>query len=142
MKVADILRSKGSAVETVQPTDSVGVAVQKLADFGIGALVVSSDNETVEGILSERDVVRAIPDSDELTSTRVAELMTAKVTTCTPDQSVDDLVSMMTTGRIRHVPVQVDEKLVGIISIGDVVKVRLGELERERSQLENYISGR
>ncbi len=142
MKVADILRSKGSNVETVQPTDNVATAVQKLADAGIGALVVSSDSETVDGILSERDVVRALPNSGELTATPVAELMTATVTTCTPDQSVDDLIAMMTTGRIRHVPVQVDNKLVGIVSIGDVVKVRLGELERERSQLESYISGR
>jgi len=142
MKVADILRSKGADVETVQPTNNVATAVQKLAEAGIGALVVSSDNERVEGILSERDVVRALPNSGELALIKVADLMTSKVTTCSPDDNVDDLIGVMTTGRIRHVPVQADNKLVGIISIGDVVKVRLGELERERSQLESYISGR
>ena len=141
-KVADILRSKGSGVETVKPGASVSEAVQLLADAGIGALVVSSDHHNVEGILSERDIVRSLPRSSDLVSVVVSELMTAKVTTCSPDQTVDDLVRVMTTSRIRHVPVQKDGKLVGIVSIGDVVKVKLGDLERERTQLHGYISGR
>lgn len=141
MRISDVLRRKGDAVHTVSPDMSVRDLVAKLADLGVGALVVSADGKAVTGIVSERDVVRRLHDQGAalLTST-VGELMTADVHTCVPGDHVDDLMRLMTNERVRHVPVVVDGALVGIVSIGDVVKNRIDELQAERDQLTAYIS--
>jgi len=115
--------------------------VERLAALGIGALVVSSDGATIEGIVSERDIVRRLhTDGTSALGLAVAEVMTAEVATCTPDHDVDALMALMTEARIRHVPVTVADRLVGIVSIGDVVKVKLAELQKERDALMEYIT--
>jgi CBS domain-containing protein len=142
MKIADILRRKGHEVETVGPDDTVRHLVDRLAELRIGALVVSSDGQRVEGIVSERDVVRGLQESGAALLDRpVSSIMTAEVHTCEPSASVDDLMRLMTDQRIRHVPVVEDgDRLAGIVSIGDVVKRRMDELQDERDQLVGYIS--
>jgi CBS domain-containing protein len=112
-----------------------------LAEHGIGAVVVSSDGTTVEGIVSERDIVRALADRGAtVISEPVSAIMTADVKTCPPDAPVVDLMLTMTEGRFRHVPVVSGGKLAGIVSIGDIVKNRVGELEIERDSLSRYIT--
>ena len=141
MRIADVLRSKGATVLTVTPDMTVRDLVAMLAEHRIGATVVSVDGGSVEGIVSERDVVRALAARGAaVLSERVADIMTAEVQTCKPDASVNDLMRTMTEGRFRHVPVVVEGRLSGIVSIGDVVKTRIGELETERESLERYIS--
>ena len=143
MNVQSILSAKGSAVATVQPTSSVSDAIASLRDHGVGALVVSGDGSAIDGILSERDIVRAMADGDVAALGRsVSSCMSGDVVTCRPNDTIDSLMALMTARRIRHVPV-VDEgeHLAGIVSIGDVVKARLGELERENDQLHDYIHG-
>ncbi|HSK55828.1 MAG TPA: CBS domain-containing protein [Jiangellales bacterium] len=141
MRIADVLRGKGDTVVTVVPDITVRDLLALLAEHRIGATVVSTDGARVDGIVSERDVVRAIAARGAaVLSERVADIMTADVRTCTPDTSVDDLMRTMTEGRFRHVPVVVEGRLSGIVSIGDVVKMRIGELETERESLERYIS--
>ena len=139
MRVADILRRKGTKTVTVRHDDSVARAVEILRDEGFGALVVSSDGTAIEGIVSERDVVRALGLRPDLLDLPVSEIMTAKVFTCVPDDKVDELMSMMTEKRIRHLPVEVDGKLSGLVSIGDVVKHRVTELENETQAMQEYI---
>jgi CBS domain-containing protein len=140
MQISDILRRKGHEVATVRPDDTVGRLVDRLAELRIGALVVSSDGQRVEGIVSERDVVRGIHASGApLLDRPVSSIMTVEVHTCEPSTSVDDLMRLMTDQRIRHVPVVRDGLLAGIVSIGDVVKRRMDELQDERDQLEGYI---
>jgi CBS domain-containing protein len=141
MRIADVLRGKGDTVVTVVPDITVRDLLALLAEHRIGATVVSTDGARVDGIVSERDVVRAIAARGAaVLSERVADIMTADVQTCTPDASVNDLMRAMTEGRFRHVPVVVEGRLSGIVSIGDVVKMRIGELETERESLERYIS--
>jgi CBS domain-containing protein len=142
MRIQDVLRHKGSAVATVTPEASVHELLAALSKHRVGALVVSADGQQVEGIVSERDVVRRLHDSgaDLLTRT-VSSIMTASVHTCGPEDLIDDLMRAMTERRIRHIPVVVDGNLCGIVSIGDIVKFRIDELETERRQLENYING-
>ncbi|HEU4489507.1 MAG TPA: CBS domain-containing protein [Jiangellales bacterium] len=141
MRIADVLRSKGATVLTVTPDMTVRDLVAMLAEHRIGATVVSVDGGSVDGIVSERDVVRALAARGAaVLSERVADIMTAEVQTCKPDASVNDLMRTMTEGRFRHVPVVVEGRLSGIVSIGDVVKTRIGELETERESLERYIS--
>jgi CBS domain-containing protein len=141
MRIADVLRGKGDTVVTVIPDITVRDLLALLAEHRIGATVVSTDGARVDGIVSERDVVRAIAARGAaVLSERVADIMTADVQTCTPDASVNDLMRAMTEGRFRHVPVVVEGRLSGIVSIGDVVKMRIGELETERESLERYIS--
>jgi CBS domain-containing protein len=135
-----ILQRKGREVATVAPDTSVRFALEKLRDANVGALVVSSDGRTVDGIVSERDIVRGLADGPEILDSAVAEIMQAEVLTCTGGDHVDHLMERMTEHRIRHLPVVDDARaLVGIISIGDVVKSRVDELETERSQLVDYI---
>lgn len=144
MNVQEILSAKGSAVATIDPGASLADATASLRDHGIGALIVSANGSTIGGILSERDVVRALAAHGGSTLGRaVSTAMSDDVVTCTPGDTVDQLMAMMTDRRIRHVPVT-DESgsLVGIISIGDVVKARLGQLEHENDQLYGYIQGR
>ncbi|HSL75079.1 MAG TPA: CBS domain-containing protein [Ilumatobacteraceae bacterium] len=144
MHVQNILQTKGSAVATIRPDATLGDATASLRDHGVGALVVSRDDRVIDGIVSERDVVRALAAHGGSTLGRdVASAMSTSVTTCRGGDTVDRLMEIMTERRIRHVPV-VDEAdcLVGIISIGDVVKARVGQLETENNQLHDYIQAR
>jgi len=141
MQVAEILRKKGTDVAIVSRSDTIGTACETLRRYGIGALVVSDDGTSIDGIVSERDVVRALgqeADAD-LLARPCRDIMTAEVFTCSTDDRVDHLMSLMTENRIRHLPVVVDGALSGIISIGDVVKSRLSELEAEARHVEEYI---
>lgn len=141
MRIAEILSGKGADVVTVRPDATVRELLALLAEHNIGALVVTRDGATVEGIVSERDVVRCLHAEPSAFDQPVSAIMTADVASSAPDESVDHLMALMTDRRIRHVPVLVDSRLVGIVSIGDVVKSRMGELEFERAQLSSYISG-
>jgi CBS domain-containing protein len=142
MNVEQILREKGTAVATLLPQATIREATAQLRRLGIGALVVSSDGEKVEGILSERDIVHMLAErgSDTL-DLKVEQLMTRRVITCTPQDSVADLMAKMTARRIRHIPVLREGTLAGIVSIGDVVKARLDEAEYEASSLRSFIVG-
>ena len=140
MQISQLLRQKGREVATIDGAESVRAALGVLADKGIGALVVSADGQHVDGIVSERDVARGLHEHGAALLTQpVSSLMTAQVHTCSPHMSVHDLARTMTDHRVRHVPVVADGVLVGIVSIGDVVKARLDELEDERRQLVDYI---
>jgi CBS domain-containing protein len=142
MKVNAMLAAKGDKVVTVRPDATIATVVQMLKLEGIGALVVSDDGTRILGIISERDVVRALVDhGEEVLKMRVSELMTRSVKTCEPDANIKDVMAEMTRSRIRHLPVERNGKLCGIISIGDVVKNRLEELEAEASVLRDYIVG-
>lgn len=140
MRISDVLRVKGDEVATIAPSASVTDLLAALAENNIGAMVVLEDEQLV-GIVSERDVVRRANErgAEVLTAT-VSEIMTTSVATCDPDESVDHLTVLMTERRIRHVPVVQDGRLQGIVSIGDVVKSRMNELEHAQSQLEAYIA--
>ena len=142
MNVESILRGKGDRVAIVAPNATIAVAVATLKREGIGALVVSRDGSAVDGILSERDIVHALADNGPaLLEKRVDQLMTRRVFTCTPRDSVADLMGEMTRRRFRHMPVLRDGALAGIISIGDVVKARLDEMEYETTSLRSFIHG-
>jgi CBS domain-containing protein len=141
MRVSGILASKGSTVATIAATATVADAADQLRTRGVGALVVSDDGRRIQGIVSERDVVRRLAErGDVVLSEQVATAMTAEVRTCAPEDSAEDLMRLMTDHRIRHLPVTVDDTLVGIVSIGDVVKWRVTELEDETRQLHEYIT--
>lgn len=144
MNVQGILKGKGADVATIGPDASLGDATAALRDHGVGALVVSADGSKIDGIISERDVVRALAGHGGSTLGRsVSSAMSGDVVTCRAGDTVDELMAMMTDRRIRHLPVVDDAgALAGIISIGDVVKSRLGELEHENDQLYEYIQGR
>jgi CBS domain-containing protein len=142
MNVETILRNKGNWVATVRPDATVAAAVDLLHEHRIGALVVSADGEGVDGILSERDIVNALADRGaDLLSRNVDQIMTHKVVTCEPGDTVSDLMAEMTNRRIRHFPVVADGRLRGIVSIGDLVKSRLDEVEFEASSLRSFIAG-
>ncbi len=141
MHVEGLLRSKGSDVATVTSSATVGVVVASLAERRVGALVVSDDGRTVAGIVSERDVVRALAEhGNEALDHVVSDIMTREVVTCAMATTVDELSTLMTEGRMRHVPVVVDGALAGIVSIGDVVKSHIRDLEHETQALHEYIS--
>jgi CBS domain-containing protein len=138
--ISQLLRRKDPEVATIDGSASVRSALALLAGKRIGALVVSSDGRSVDGIVSERDVARGLHHRGaELLADPVSSVMTAQVHVCPPDASVEGLARTMTEHRVRHVPVVADGELVGIVSIGDVVKARLDELEEERKQLVDYI---
>jgi CBS domain-containing protein len=140
MRIADVLRNKGAAVATITPETSVAGLLTELTVHNIGAMVVVSPDGLV-GIVSERDVVRKLHEmGGEILRQPVSEIMTTLVVTCTPDDSVDRLNALMTENRVRHVPVVVDGRLAGIVSIGDVVKTRMEELETQQEQLQAYIT--
>ena len=142
MNVETILQNKGSAVATIRPGDTVGAAVDALVSRNIGALVASEDGERVDGIISERDIVHALAHHGPgLLSLTVAEVMTRQVVTCDPAESVGELMAEMTNRRIRHFPVVLNGRLCGIVSIGDVVKNRLDEIEYEAKSLRSFIAG-
>ena len=143
MNVQAMLAAKGSQVATTQPDAAISSVILKLKLEGVGALVVSEDAEHVVGIISERDIVRGLADHGAgLLDMPVADLMTREVKTSTPDADIKQIMSEMTRSRIRHLPVLEDGRLCGIVSIGDVVKTRLDELETETSVLRDYIVGR
>jgi CBS domain-containing protein len=139
--VAHILKQKGAAVITVKPADSVQSIVDILSKHRIGAVVVVDQQGGIAGIVSERDVVRAMAgDAAGVIAKSAKDIMTAKVRTCTPEDSESDLMQMMTESRIRHLPVVADGKLAGMVSIGDVVKLRMEEIEREADHMKSYIA--
>jgi len=140
MKISKVISGKG--VQTISANASIHDLLNSLKSHRIGALVVSSDGKQIEGIVSERDVVRAIPDNlDSLTSMCVRDIMTVDVRTCTADSTTEELMKMMTEHRIRHVPVvDAEGNLVSIVSIGDVVKNRVGEIEAENQALRDYVA--
>jgi CBS domain-containing protein len=140
MRIADVLRSKGSAVATVTPQTTVSELLDGLAEHNIGAMVVIGP-DGLAGIVSERDVVRQLHElGATLLSRPVSEIMTTVVATCTPQDSVNSLAVVMTQNRVRHIPVLDGGRLAGIVSIGDVVKTRMEELEAEQQQLQAYIT--
>lgn len=142
MDVRAILDHKGTQVAVIEPTATVGAAVAALARHSVGALVVSYDGERVAGVISERDVVRGLArDGAAVLRLEVGELMTTEVQTCRPTDTVAELMAVMTDERIRHLPVVVDGVLAGIVSIGDVVKRRVSELESDTDELVQYLRG-
>ncbi len=151
MSVKHVLQSKGSFVATIRPDATLTELVDTLGEHRIGAMVVSEDGTSIDGIVSERDFIRAFRSADGLPSFResnlihlgrvkVSDIMTRKVRTCSPDTDIDEVMSLMTSSRIRHLPVVEDGSLVGIVSIGDIVKARISHLEWERSALVDYVT--
>ena len=140
MRIADVLRNKGASVATITPETSVAGLLTELTMHNIGAMVVVSP-DGLAGIVSERDVVRKLHElGSDILHRPVSDIMTTLVVTCTPDDSVDHLNALMTENRVRHVPVVVNGRLAGIVSIGDVVKTRMEELEAQQEQLQAYIT--
>jgi CBS domain-containing protein len=151
MPIKNVLQAKGSFVATIPPDATLTALVDTLAEHRIGAIVVSTDGTHIDGIVSERDIVRALRSEGGLPSFRdsrliqldkvaVREIMTTQVTTCAPDTSIEAVMGIMTAGRIRHVPVVEGDELIGIVSIGDIVKARISHLEWERSALVDYVT--
>jgi CBS domain-containing protein len=140
MRIADVLRNKGAAVTTINPDATVRELLAGLAEQNIGAMVVVGD-EGVVGIVSERDVVRHLHTHGASALTRpISTIMTTMVATCSKTDTVDEISVLMTKNRVRHVPVLDGKKLIGIVSIGDVVKTRMEELQAEQEQLHSYIT--
>jgi CBS domain-containing protein len=140
MTVKSILSSKGRDVATIEPTATLEDAIALLAQRRIGALVVLGPERRMIGILSERDIVRVLATQGAgALSAPLAQVMTRKVSTCSESDTVSAIMEQMTAGKFRHVPVLDQDRLVGIVSIGDVVKYRLGEMEREQEALRDYI---
>jgi CBS domain-containing protein len=140
MRINDVLKAKaGHDVITIKPDATVRDLLALLAEHNIGAVIVSVGGTAVDGIVSERDVVRKLNGNDAILDAAVQEIMTAVVQTCEPGADVDEVMAQMTEHRIRHVPVIGDGSLVGVVSIGDVVKSRIMQLEFERDQLDSYV---
>jgi CBS domain-containing protein len=140
MRIGEIIKAKASKdVVTISPDAGVRELIAKLAEFNIGALIVSSDGESLDGIVSERDVVRHLHTDGTVINNVVSAIMTEVVETCAPEDDLDAVMHTMTERRFRHIPVVHGDALVGIISIGDVVKHKIGQLEFERDQLDGYI---
>jgi CBS domain-containing protein len=141
MKLSAILASKGAEVVTISPDDTVRSLLKLLTINKVGALVVSADGKFISGIVSERDVVRAFTENENASNLSVSDIMTSEVFVAPPDAHVDELMEIMTARRVRHIPVTNDSgQLEGIVSIGDIVKSRLGELESEKEALLSYIT--
>jgi CBS domain-containing protein len=145
VQISDILRYKqsnvGDEVWTIGPADTITDVLARLAEHHIGALIVT-DGDTVTGIVSERDIVRRLHEQGAAVLDRtVGEIMTSDVVHCEPRDKVDSVATLMTERRIRHLPVMSDGRLIGIVSIGDVVSSRMRELEKDRDQLERYVTG-
>jgi CBS domain-containing protein len=140
MRIADVLRNKGSSVATISPDTTVTELLAGMAEHNIGAMIVMGSDGLL-GIVSERDVVRRLNERGaDLLKLPVSEIMTTVVVTCAPGDAVDSLTALMTENRVRHVPVIENGQLAGIVSIGDVVKTRMDELKSEREQLQTYIT--
>lgn len=139
MKISSII--SGKKVSTISPDATVYDLVVKLEELGIGALVVSSDGIKIDGVVSERDVVRSMPGKLEIFSKlHVRDLMSVKVITCDPNSTVAEVLAIMTEKRVRHIPVLENGKMVSIVSIGDLVKAHILEIDSERSALRDYIT--
>ena len=141
MKINEVLKGKASGdVFTIDPDATVRELLAALAEHNIGAVVVSRDGRAVEGIVSERDVVRHLATEEDMLGKPVSAIMTTSVQTVEPTESLDTLMSLMTDRRFRHVPVvSPDGELVGVVSIGDVVKHKIDQLQFERDQLDSYV---
>jgi CBS domain-containing protein len=144
MRIAEILEAKagagdGSAVVTIAPSAGVRDLVASLAEHNIGALIVSADGVSLDGIVSERDVVRHLHHDGTVVNNTVGAIMTEVVETCSPGDDLDTVMGTMTRRRVRHIPVVDGGRLVGIVSIGDVVKHKIDRLEFERDQLDSYV---
>jgi len=140
MRINDVLKAKaGHDVITIKPDATVRELLALLGEHNIGAVIVSGGGTAVDGIVSERDVVRKLNGNDAILDAAVEEIMTAVVQTCEPGADVDEVMAQMTEHRIRHVPVIDEGELVGVVSIGDVVKSRILQLEFERDQLDSYV---
>ncbi len=143
MRISTLLTNKGSDVASIRGDATVADAVAALGRHHVGALVVSNDGQTIDGIVSERDVVRALGERGvDVVDELVSSIMSSTVTTCSPDDDTESLMRTMTERRIRHLPVTSGGQLCGIVSIGDVVKDRIEELEKNRSELIEYITAR
>jgi CBS domain-containing protein len=142
MRISMVLEGKPMKdVVTIRPDATVRDLLANLAEYNVGALVVSEDGVAVAGIVSERDVVRRLRHDESLLEAQVASIMTTEVETCTLSQTVNELMEIMTVRRFRHLPVVEEGRLIGIVSIGDVVKHRMSELQFERDQLDSYVHG-
>ncbi len=144
MRISEVLRAKAAAggadgTVTIAPDADVRTLLSLLAQHDIGAVVVSADGTGLDGIVSERDVVRELTRDEAVLSRPVRSIMTTAVHTCEPSEPVDALAAQMTERRVRHVPVVADGALVGVVSIGDIVKQRIAELQFERDQLDAYV---
>ncbi|MBP7972135.1 MAG: CBS domain-containing protein [Candidatus Nanopelagicales bacterium] len=141
MKIASVIANKGDFVATVAPESTVSSLLSSLAEFGIGAVVVTGVDSTIVGIVSERDVARSLNASGAvILDAPVSQIMTDVIAVCTPDTAVEDVMVVMTEKRVRHLPVMDGEDMVGIVSIGDIVKARIEKLEEERKSLMSYIT--
>jgi CBS domain-containing protein len=142
MRISDVLRAKGTQVVTITPDTTVRRLLAVLAEYEIGAVIVSRDGRSIDGIASERDIVRALARRGAaVLSEPVTAIYTAEVRTVTPQTPLEEVMRLMTELRVRHTPVMADGGLHGIVSIGDVVKNRIDELETERAALSDYITG-
>jgi CBS domain-containing protein len=140
MRIADVLQAKDiKDVVTIAPEAGVKELIATLADHTIGALIVSADGGSLDGIVSERDVVRHLHHDGTVVNNTVGAIMTDVVKTCSPDDTLDEVMHAMTQGRFRHIPVCEDDRLVGIVSIGDLVKHKIDQLQFERDQLDSYV---
>ena len=140
MRISDVIGTKSSKdVITITPDATVRELIRMLSEHNVGALIVSADGAAVDGIVSERDVVRHLLDSDDILDGAVSAIMTVDVATAEPSTSLDEMRVLMTERRIRHVPVVTEGRLTGIISIGDVVKAAMDQLTFERDQLDSYV---
>jgi CBS domain-containing protein len=140
MTVQALLSVKGGGVISIEPTATLEAAAKKLAEHRIGALLVLGPDRRVTGILSERDIVRVLAEQGAAALAQpLSQVMTRKVVTCSPSDTVGVLMERMTTGKFRHLPVIEDERVIGVVSIGDVVKHRLQEIEQESAALRDYI---
>ncbi len=140
MRIGEILEAKSTRdVVTIRPDAGVRELLALLAEHNIGAVVVTSDGTTLEGIVSERDVVRRLHRDGTVVDNTVGAIMTTAVETCGPDDDLDEVMATMTSRRFRHVPVVADGTVAGIVSIGDVVKHKIGQLQFERDQLDSYV---
>lgn len=140
MRISEVIAAKAiQEIVTISPDATVRELIALLGRHNIGAAVVSGDGTTVAGIVSERDVVRRLDGNDGVLGASVAEIMTSDVSTCAPSDSLDDVRSTMTEGRFRHLPVVSEGRLIGVVSIGDIVKSHIDQVEFERDQLDNYL---
>ena len=140
MRIGDVLGAKATReVYTIAPDAGVRELLAALAEHNVGALVVSADGTGVDGIVSERDVVRHLHQDGTVVNNTVRAIMTEDVETCGPGDTLDDVMQTMTDRRVRHLPVCDDGRLVGVVSIGDVVKHKIGQLQFERDQLDSYV---
>ena len=140
MRISDVLQAKSiKDVVTIRPDAGVLELLATLSEKNIGAVVVSSDGTSLDGIVSERDVVRTLHHDGTVIKNVVSAIMTTEVSTCSPDDELDEVMSVMTEGRFRHIPVVDGGQVVGVVSIGDMVKHKIDQLQFERDQLDSYV---